>query len=73
MNELIAGFAPILVMWALPLAPMVYAAIAATVEALTEPAQGRPGRRASTDTTVLKARAAVRQRADQAPGDQQAA
>lgn len=47
MSTFIAGFVPIIVMWALPLAPMIYAAIASTFESLSSPAR-REGREQAT-------------------------
>ena len=41
MSELVLGFAPIVVMWLLPLAPMFYAAVVGTYEFLTSPARSR--------------------------------
>jgi hypothetical protein len=47
MSELIWGMLPILVIWAFPLAPMLYAAIAASIEAVTTPVR-REGREPAT-------------------------
>jgi len=71
MSEFIAGFVPILVMWALPLAPMLYAAIAAIAEGLAKPIQGE--HHPSRTTATSRVRLGARQPADPSSGDQQAA
>lgn len=76
MREFLGGFAPILVMWAVPLAPMLYAAIRAVLEAVAEPAgrvrpelreRLRERRTAVGETGAIGADQALRRRSPSAP------
>jgi len=71
MSEFIGGFGPILVMWAVPLAPMVYAAIAAVLESVAPPVRrARPElreRRAAVGEAGALGSGLLRRRSPRAP------
>ena len=75
MSEFIAAMLPAVFFWTLPFAPAFYAALADIVENLTKPVHGRIVGRVSRNagTAVRSARADLRELADPASGDQEAA
>lgn len=70
MSDLILGILPILIMWALPLAPMAYAAIAAIAEGVAKRRQAEGDPRSAE---TRKAQLGAREPATPSSGEQQAA
>lgn len=72
MNEFVIGMIPIVVIWTLPIAPMLYAAVAATIEMLTGPAKDQRVP-VNAGAAVLKGRAEAHQLTAFTTGERQAA